>query len=101
MRQWKATEESIELAEKLRRQQMGDTDVFELWEENWPTWVFFLDVSAQWNFVGFAAQRMGLNWPAIEVVARARGLRSRRWRALVEDLLVVEKAVMLAESERN
>lgn len=101
MRQWKATAESIELAEQLRKQQLGEAEVFEVWEENWATWLFFLDVSNQWFFVGMAAQRMGLNWPAIEVVARALGWRRRRWRELMEALLVVEKAVLAAEQAQR
>lgn len=101
MRQWKATAESIEMAEKLRRQQMGDVEVFDVWEENWEAWMFFLDVSPQWIYAGMSAQRVGLNWPSIEVVARAVGWRRRRWRELVEALLVVERAVLIAESEQR
>jgi hypothetical protein len=41
-----------------------------------------------------------LNWPGIEVVARATGLRGAAWRGQVQALLVVEKAVLEALRER-
>lgn len=101
MRAWGASAEDLALAEQLRDARSGvDREVFEVWEENWAHWLFFLDVDTQWVFAGMAAVRVGLNWPAIEVVARAMGVRGKVWRERVEALLVVEKAVLKAEHEQ-
>lgn len=100
MRQWGASEADLALARQLQEQQAGGGDVFEVWPENWDHWLFFLDVATQWLTAGLTGVRVGLNWPGIEVVARATGLRGAAWRGQVQALLVVEKAVLEALRER-
>ena len=82
-------------------------EAFEVHEDAWESWLFFLTVSRQWVYVvagggmGGAAVRQCLNWPAIEAMARMSGTPRRQWPGLCADLLVIEEAVLVAESENN
>ena len=80
---------------------------FEVHEDAWESWLFFLSVSRQWvyvvmgNAMGSVAVRQCLNWPAIEALARMSGTPRNKWPGLCADLLVIEEAVLVAESENN
>lgn len=99
MRRWNATEESLALAEQLREQQLGNPEDFELWEENWDHWLFFLKVSTQWVRAGLDGFMSGLNYAGVEVVAKAHGLRGKVWRACLDALQVIEEAVLEADAQ--
>lgn len=81
--------------------------VFEVHEDAWESWLFFLTVSRQWvylvmnNGMGSVAVRQCLNWPAIEAMARMSGVPRRQWPGLCADLLVIEEAVLVAERGNN
>lgn len=97
------SEEDIEAARP--RDAQGDSAVFDVHEDVWENWNFFLKVARQWMFVpvsagmGVSSVRMGLNWPGIESVIRLSGMKRGRWAGLVDDLLVIEQAVLEADSE--
>lgn len=72
----------------------------EVWEENWPSWLFFLKVQTQWIWTsGMAVVRMGLNYPAVESTLRMAGIPRRQWPALLDDLQVIEVAVLDGETK--
>lgn len=101
MRQWNATPESLALAEQLRDRQRGSPDDFEVWEENWDHWLFFLQVSTQWLYAGFEGARGSLNLAGVEVVARAVGVRGKAWAEQLKALLVIEREVLEVDARRR
>lgn len=71
--------------------------VYEVWEENWVSLDFFLDVQSQWVWSGgLNAQRTGLNYAGCESAARGLGLK---WRERLPDLKLMERAVLQGEHE--
>lgn len=91
-----------------------EPDDFEVHEDAWDAWLFFLTVQRQWVFIPMTrsvglggvvvdAVRHGLNWPGIEAMARMSGTRRALWPDLFADLMVIECAVMkaLAEAEKR
>ncbi|MGE0350945.1 DUF1799 domain-containing protein [Hydrogenophaga sp.] len=101
MRRWNATEESLALAEQLRKQQQGNPDDFEVWEDNWAHWCFFLRISSQWLYAGFEGARGCLNLAGVEVVARAAGVRGKAWAEQLAALLVIEREVLEVDARRR
>lgn len=77
------------------------TEVIEIWEENEPHVRFFLAVRTQWVHVGFEAVRVGLNYPATEVVARAQGIRGKAWGECFRALQVMEAEVLAVDAEQR
>lgn len=77
-----------------------EEDVFELWDINWQSFDAFLACETQWRFLaGFGAVAcLGLDWPAVDVLLRRRGLDDEAF----EDLRVMENAAVevLAEASR-
>lgn len=101
MRRWGASAEDLALAEQVRALREGDAgEMCEVWEDNWDHWKFFLGVSSQWVYAGMTGVRVALNWPGIEVVARALGVRGKAWREQVLALQVVEAAALKAWAEQ-
>lgn len=80
---------------------------FEVHEDCWESWLFFLRVQRQWVFVpmsagmGVTSVRQGLNWPGIRAMVLLSRIKPARWEQLVDDLLTIEYAVMKAEQERH
>jgi hypothetical protein len=80
---------------------------FEVHEDAWESWLFFLQVSRQWVYVvagggmGGTAVRQCLNWPGIESMARMSGTPRRQWPGLYADLGLIEEAVLVAEGANN
>lgn len=72
----------------------------EVWPENWRTWQFFLSVGSLWHRAGMDGRRCALDWPGVEVVARARGLAGRAWRQLVDDLLLIQDTVLKVDADK-
>ena len=40
-------------------------------------------------------------WPAIEVVMRLSGVKRTRWAGLVDDLMVIQEAVLVADAAKQ
>jgi hypothetical protein len=78
-----------------------DAEVFQVWLDNWPVWMLFLQVQRQWVYAGMSGQRVSLNYPGIETHFRLapvpRGERSAFW----ADLQIVENAVLMADYEQQ
>jgi hypothetical protein len=74
-------------------EQLGEDDgqVFEVWEENAPAIGLFVRLSTQWK-VSAMGRLMGIDYTAAESVMRMTGARKRR--ALLDDLRVMESAVL-------
>jgi len=86
----------------------GADAVFEVHEDAWESWRFFLRVQRQWLFVPVTravgmggvvvdAQRMSLNWSGVRSMVMLTGVKKKHWSGLVDDLLVIESAVLGAE----
>lgn len=80
-----------------KQQDRRETDAVEIWDINWPSFKAFLACENQWRVAagfGFVA-RLGLEWDAVDVLLRRRGLGDREF----EDLLVMEAAALKTFSE--
>lgn len=102
MRRYGASDEDLALAEEVQEAQQGQTaGEFEVWEENWSHWCFFLTVQMRWVHAGMDGAKVALDFPAVEVVAKALGFRGRAWSRLVEDLLVIELTALEAWAKKR
>ena len=100
------SEEDIEamLAQQAEREaetarQAGIAEDFEIYEDNWDSWQFFLVVQTQWVFRGMSGQRSGLNYAGVESGMRLSGLPRVRWPAVLTDLRTLEYGVLEADAE--
>lgn len=99
------SEESIEAVlakEKEAAQLSGASDDFEVYEDNWESWLFYLTVQTQWLYAAGGmgpAQRVGLNYAGVESGARMSGQPRAKWPDLLGDLRVMELAVLHADAE--
>lgn len=80
----------------LPAQEPEQPELFEVWEENWPAVEMFLRVQTQWR-VGMNGP-VGLDYGAVEWVLRLYGAQEPR--AVLEDLQIMEAAVLAAVSKR-
>lgn len=99
MQAWGASDEVLAQAREQMAEDAGE-QVFEVWPENWRTWVFFMQVATLWQRAGMDGRRCALDWPGVEVVARGLGLVGRRWRQVVEELLLIQDEVLLVDAEQ-
>lgn len=69
-----------------------EDDGFEIWDVNWDSLTAFLDLASQWRWaLGLgAAARLGLDWTAVDLLLRRRGLGDDRF----EDLIAMEAAAL-------
>lgn len=82
---------------------------FEVYEDCWRSVMLFLRVQTQWLWkvhsrpAGFGSLvwsvRTGLNYSGVESALRMGGLRRSEWPGLLDDLQVMEAAVLEAESQ--
>lgn len=73
---------------------------FEIYDDNWDSWLFYLAVQTQWVYVsGMCVQRIGLNYMGVESAARMSAKPRSTWPALLADLQVIELAVLEADAE--
>jgi len=93
-----ATDEEVQQARAERggEQEAADEeqDAFEVYEDNWEDWMFFLRVQTQWVRAGLDGHRACLNWAGIAAFAAMAGVRHRRLARRTEALCVIEKAVL-------
>lgn len=111
MRAMGATDEAVAQAraERAGEQKAADEaqDAFEVYEDNWEDWMFFLRVQVQWVHAGLDGRRVCLNWAGIAAFAGMAGVRHRRLERRTEALEVIERAVLredkriAAEAERT
>lgn len=88
---------------QARKHAIGAGDDFEVWEENWDSLLFFLNVSTQWNVVAGMGGLfyIGLNHTAIESEMNMRGIRKQRRAQLCDDLLMMERAALPLLNKRD
>lgn len=99
MRAMDAPEQAI-AAVQARIDQAAPPDeqqAFGVYLENWDSVQTFLDVRTQWQYAGMG-QRAGLNFAGVDAWI-VRHHRRRRWRALLDDVALMEKAVLVADQE--
>lgn len=88
-----------EAAEQAARPLGFEAD-FEVHEDCWESVLFFLRVQTQWRHKGMEGRRAGLDNTAVEATMRLAGVKAKGRAALLEDLQVMEKAVLQADFEK-
>ena len=76
----------------VKEEASHEEDVFEVWDNNRASFEAFIACDNQWRIAagfGFVA-RLGLEWPAVDILLRRRGLGDRQF----EDLVVMEDAAL-------
>lgn len=74
---------------------------FEYWKDTADSVLFMLSVFHQWQISGgMSPVRVALNYPAIDVVRRAQGIKGKRWSALFADIQVMERAALDVFAEK-
>lgn len=96
-------QEEIEGALQAQRQQAaavagGEPD-FEVHEDCWESVLFFLRVQTQWRYRGMEARRCALDYVAVEAAMRMSGVTRRQRAGLLDDMAVMELAVLAADHE--
>lgn len=101
MRHWGAPAEDIAKAEALAAQKYQPVEtVCEVWTENAPSLQAFLGVQTQWLISsGMATVRTGLNYPGVLTWLGQEVPGRRRRKAIWNDLLVMERAVISADNQ--
>jgi hypothetical protein len=74
-----------------------DTNIFEVWEENWAALELFLRCQTQWRTTMKGI--LGLDYVAVAWLFRLYAVEDER--AMLEDLQVMEAAAMAALNERS
>lgn len=92
----------------------AEEEHFEVWDENWDAFLFFLSLGTQWSklclvrtmgaptggsFTATEVRRDGLPYPRIESAARLQGIPRSRWPALFADISLMEDAVLARDAE--
>lgn len=96
-----ATDEDIE---EMRQKDLADAEAqehFFIWDENWPSLLFFLDLVTQWRFVGtmVAVVRTGLDHTAVQSRMDRRRMTPEQQDQLWEDLDAMEREVLRVDTE--
>lgn len=85
----------------------GEPDDFEVHEDCWESWQFFLQVQRLWVFLpvragfGMSAVRWCLDWTMVRSVVMLSRLPPKRWESLTDDLMTIERAVLRAEADQK
>lgn len=93
MRAMGASWEQIARAGAVRGKPTRES-AFEVHFDAWDAFCFFLKVRTQWVYAGWDGVRVGLNFSAITAMAEMWGIRRRKRRALLDDLVLIESAVL-------
>lgn len=102
------------VADGLRRMGVSEADIeaqvqahsapeptdFEVHEDCWESVLFFLRVQTQWVCRGMDGARAGLNYAGVEAAMRMDGVKRARQSALLDDLQLMERAVLKADGEQ-
>lgn len=79
-----------------RAQKTAQVD-FEIWQENWDSWIFFLQVSTQWIVAAGGMGGLfyvGLQRNCIESEMNMRGIKKAQRLTLIDDLYIIEHAAL-------
>lgn len=101
MRLFGFSQESVK-AEQAKAQAVQVEQDFEVWDENWDSWMAFMRSQTQWLYrparLG-GSIRIGLNHTGVESGLRMAGLPRLKWPGIFDDLVQIELAVLQAEAE--
>ena len=108
LRRMNVPEEQIQAQLAKAKKDVDDPDFdFEVHEDCWRAVMLFLRVKTQWLWrvqsrpAGMGAMvwsvRSGLNYPAVESAMRMGGVKRSEWAELLDDLQVMEAAVLAAQ----
>ena len=77
-------------------------EVFEVWPENFRTYLIFRRFESQWNWVSGlgGAARVGLNMSALPVFVNRMQLTDDEYEQLLDDLLMMEVEAIRAMNEK-
>lgn len=69
---------------------------FEIWQENWQTFIFFEALSTQWKIISGmgGAQVIGLDYPAIETMMRIKNIPRKTQAPLFLQLQIMEREAL-------
>lgn len=81
----------------LSRTDIAESDVVEIWPDNWDVIGLFAALNTQWR-VGFSGAT-GLDYGVLPSVLRMRGIPRARWPDLFDDLRVLEAEALTAMNE--
>ncbi|WP_395008639.1 DUF1799 domain-containing protein [Undibacterium sp.] len=94
----KASGAPPEVIEAARNKSKPVDDVCDVWEENWESLLFFLDIANHWHVVtrGLdSTQYLGLNYTCIESIIRTfKPVKKNKRQALYRDLRIIELAAL-------
>lgn len=85
-------------AERSAAAQVRDGDVVEVWDTLWPVVDLFLRCATQWRVAPMGG-RMGLDYPALDWVARRHGVEIDA--AVLADIQVLETAALETWAEQR
>lgn len=71
-----------------------DEEVVEVWEENWESFVWFTRLWRRWVFNQLNGQRIRIDEQAALTHLKIAGIKKKRRRTIMEDLLAIEPAVL-------
>lgn len=66
----------------------------EVWPENWTAWSLFCDMATQWR-IGMGGAT-GLDYGPLFRLMDAQGLEGSEWRAVFDDIRVLESSSLTA-----
>lgn len=71
-----------------------DGEDFEVWEENWESVCWFLQMDRRWVFNMYSGQRVRLDDQAVMVHLKLHISKKPERRKIMEDLLIMEQAAL-------
>lgn len=93
MREFGASDETIEEALALQQPETPDCEV---WQENWQTTTLFLALRRQWRVcMGMGGMLwLGLDYGGVEVMMRIKGIKKKARAGLLDELQIMEDAAL-------
>lgn len=85
------------MLEQVRKVAKKNQPDFEVFEENWPSLLFFISLKTQWVIAlgGMGgAVYIGLNYPAVEAAMNLKQIPKKERPSLFHDLQVMEEAAL-------
>lgn len=79
---------------RSQRNDDEDSDVFEVWEENWESFNWFLNMNRRWVFNPMDGKRIRLDDQAVVAQLKLSGLKKSKQRTIMDDLLAMETAAL-------
>lgn len=80
----------------MRKVQKQTDHDFEVFEDNWESLIFFIELDTQWNIVsGMNGERVtGLHYPSVESAMNIQQIPQENRQELFRDLKVMERSAL-------